>query len=90
MSDNFMRTKESNGVVLQEYKEIYSLASAWEGKDGKVMLRWAKNQKGRDEYDEKATPTKVTLGDRKTAIVTCLLILKEITGKDYIEEGEPF
>jgi hypothetical protein len=85
MAEEFIRTAGTNGVVLQMYKENYSLAAAFEGKDGKVMLRWAKNQKGRDAYDETATPVKVQLGPKETAVATCLMILKDITGMDYTE-----
>jgi hypothetical protein len=83
--DDFIRTAGTNGIVLQAYKDVLSLASAWEGKDGKVNLRWAKEQKGRDEYAEKATPTKVVIGDQQTATGTLLLLLKRITGHDYVE-----
>ncbi len=84
--DNFIRTSGSNGVILQVYKENYSLASAWEGKDGKTNLRWAKNQKGRDEYDEKATPVKVILGDRPTAVSVLRTLLSELgePGQTYV------
>ena len=85
MAENFIRTQGTSGVVLQMYKENYSLASAFESKDGKVMMRWAKNQKGRDEYDDKATPVKVSLGPKETAIATLLMLLKEISGMDYSE-----
>jgi hypothetical protein len=81
--DDFIRTNNTNGIVLQVYKDILSLAAAWEGTDGKVMMRWAKNQKGRDQYDEKATPVKVVLGNQETATATLLMLLKNITGRDY-------
>jgi hypothetical protein len=83
--DDFIRTNNTNGIVLQVYKDILSLASAWEGTDGKVMMRWAKNQKGRDAYDDRATPVKVVLGDQATATATLLMLLKNITGHDYTE-----
>jgi hypothetical protein len=83
--DDFLRTSGTNGIVLQVYKDILSLASAWEGKDGKVNLRWAKEQKGRGEYAEKDIPVKITLGDQATATATLLMLLRNITGRDYTE-----
>lgn len=87
---DFIRTSGTSGIVLESYNEKYSLASAWESKEGKTMLRWAKEQRGRDEYAEKATPTKVTLGDKVTATGVLLMLLFEITGKSYGPEEAPF
>ena len=85
--DEFIRTQGTSGVVLQAYKDIISLASAWEGKDGKVMLRWSKDQTGHDEYAPKATPTKVILGTQEIATATLLMILKQVTGREYAVKG---
>lgn len=88
MSDLFIRVSEHGGFQINEYKGSYSLNSAWESKDGIVRQNWAKRQKGKDEYADKATPIKVEIGDKKTAEAVLLAALKEITGKDYIEKPE--
>jgi hypothetical protein len=80
MSD-FIRTKGTSGLLLQEYKGEYSLASAYESQSGKVILKWAKDQKGRDEYAEKATPVKVQLGDKQTAVAALKMIMAELQGQ---------
>ena len=76
--DEFIKTAGSQGLILQEYQGKYSLAAAWEGKEGKVNMKWAKEQKGKDEYAEKATPIKVSLGDRETAIATLKALLGQL------------
>jgi hypothetical protein len=85
----FVRTSEKGGFEVQEYNGKWSLASAWEGKDGTVRVNWGKRQMGKDQYAEKATPIKVDLGDEKTATGALLSALKQITGKDF-SESTPF
>lgn len=87
--DEFIRTKGTQGIVLQEYQGTYSVAAAWEGKEGKTMLKWGKEQKGRDNFAETATPIKITLGDRETAIGVLKMLLSEFTGKTP-DEDVPF
>ena len=46
----FVRTSEKGGFEVQEYIGKWSLASAWEGKDGTVRVNWGKRQNGKDQY----------------------------------------
>ncbi len=85
----FVRTSEKGGFEVQEYNGKWSLASAWEGKDGTVRVNWGKRQNGKDQYAEKATPIKVDLGDKEAAEGALLSALKQITGKDF-SDSTPF
>ncbi len=85
----FVRTSEKGGFEVQEYNGKWSLASAWEGKDGTIRVNWGKRQTGKDQYADKATPIKVDLGDEKTATGALLSALKQITGKDF-SDSTPF
>lgn len=82
--EDFIRTHKSNGIVPQQYKGNYSLAAAYETKGGKVNMKWGKEQVGMDQFADKATPVKISLGDKETATAALLMALKYITGKDYI------
>jgi hypothetical protein len=91
MADNFIRTDGSSGIVVNVYKDTYSLNSAYEGRDGKVNLNWAKRQTGKDQFAEKATPISVKLGEKAEATAALLMILKEITGDIYVINNDvPF
>lgn len=59
--------KWDSGVSVEEYKGTYSLAAAYETKDGKVALRWAYPDKDRKPA-EKAQPVKIVIGTRDDAI----------------------
>jgi hypothetical protein len=78
----FIRVSGSQGVIVNNYNGKYSLNSAWEGKDGKVNMNWAREQVKKDEFKEKATPIKVFLGDKESA----LKALREIY--EAIEPGQ--
>ena len=80
MQDNFIRTSGTQGVIMQEYNGKYSMSSAWEGKDGKINMTWAKLQTGRDEFAAKATPVKVGLGEKDVAIGVLRTLLSELEG----------
>jgi hypothetical protein len=71
-------TGEKTAVELEEYKGVYSLSDCYIGKDGDIKKNWAKKQKGRDEYWDKPTPIKVTLGDIDKAIQTMQGILDDL------------
>ena len=60
-----------------------------EGTDGKFYGVWAKHRKGRDSYQDKDWPVKVTLGSKDEAIAALRMILREIGGDEQIEEA-PF
>ena len=83
-------TNSHEGIKLEEYKGAYSL-SAQRDNNGKYWPIWAKYRKGRDEYQEKDWPVKVTLGDRATAIGALKMIMAEIEGKqaDGLPDEEP-
>jgi len=88
MSEEFIRTSEHGGFLINEYKGSYSLNSAWESDDGTVRQNWALRQKGKDKYADKAMPIKVELGDAQHAEAGLLFALKAITGKDFTCSGE--
>jgi hypothetical protein len=91
--EEFIRTSEHGGFLINEYKGTYSLNSAWESDDGTVRQNWALKQKGKDKYAEKATPIKVELGDRDHAIAALTKALQSIKGTTDIAppmEDVPF
>jgi hypothetical protein len=76
-----IRVDEKNSVELEEYQGTYSLASLRQGTDGKdYKKQWAKYRAGRDKYQDKDWPVKVTIGDRYAAIALCQSILAELSG----------
>ena len=78
--EEFIRTSERGGFLINEYNGTYSLNSAWESDNGTVRQNWALKQKGKDKYAEKATPIKVELGDRDHAIAALTMALQLIKG----------
>ena len=85
--ENFIRTTGKQGVFIDEYQGKISLCAAYESNDGKSYRKWGKEQIRRDEYAEKATPVKVTLGDKDNVIN----ILREIAAAVGIESQDvPF
>lgn len=54
------------------------MSDCYIGKDGEIRKTWGKKQKGRDEYWDKATPIKVTLGELDKAIQTVQGILDDL------------
>ena len=84
--DDFVRVNERGGFIINEYNGSFSLVSAWEGKDGVIRKNWAKYQKGKDEYEDKARPIKIELRSKDNAEQSLLTTLKAITGKSYIEK----
>jgi hypothetical protein len=83
-----INTGDKKGIKLEEYNGVYSL-SAYQENKGKFWAVWAKYHKGSD-YQEKDWPVKVTLGDRATAEGVLLMILKEITGDEYIIKPDDY
>jgi hypothetical protein len=75
-------TGEKSGIKLEEYKGSYTL-TAQHFNDGKYWETWAKYKKGKDSYMDKDWPVKVVLGEKVLAASALLMVLKEITGKDY-------
>jgi hypothetical protein len=66
--ENFIRTIGKQGVFVDEYQGKISLCAAYESGEGKAYRKWGKEQTKRDEYAEKATPVKVTLGTKENAL----------------------
>ena len=89
MSETFIRTDGSQGVRVNVYNGKYSLNAAYEGKDGKVNLSWAKKQTGRDQFAEKATPISISLGDKETAKGVLRMLFKEIDGGATTQAQKP-
>ncbi len=74
-----------------EQSEQYGikLVEGWESRDGSFKPNFCKRQfkKG---GEEKNTPVSVKLGDKTMAVAVCLMILKELTGSEYVKESTPF
>jgi hypothetical protein len=84
--NEIIKTGEKTGVKVEEYKGVISL-SAQNIAGDKNYTKWGKEQIRRDEYAEKATPVKVTLGDKDNVIN----ILREIAAAVGIESQDvPF
>ena len=76
--------KDSIGLDLYDTDGSYSLISQWKGNDGEHRFNMALYKKSKDEYQDKAWPIKVKLGDKATAVATLLAILERLTGETYI------
>jgi hypothetical protein len=87
MSD-VIATGKNSGVKLESYKDVYSL-SAQNENNGKYWPIWAKYKKGKDGYQDKDWPVKITLGNKETAIATLTMILKEISGSVPRQQAPP-
>ena len=83
MSEEFVKTTDHGGFIVNEYRGSYSLNSAWQADDGVVRQNWALRQKGRDQYADKATPVKIDLGPTEDAKKALLEALRIITGVEY-------
>lgn len=79
-----IRTGNKTGVVLDTYNNKYSIASVSDDKDGTWRKEWARKQVGKDKLAEKATPIKVYLGEKETAIAALQQLIQEIQGTDDI------
>jgi hypothetical protein len=66
-------------VMLQEYKEQYSIVAARKGQDGKVWMEWVYPQRDKKPI-EKTVPMKVGLGGHAQAIECLEYLLKELKG----------
>jgi hypothetical protein len=77
-------TGKHSAIKLEVYQEVYSLSAQNESK-GKYYPVWATYKKNKDEYQTKDWPVKVTLGLKPEATAALLMILKEITGIDYVQ-----
>jgi hypothetical protein len=75
---------EKDRVELDEYKGEYSISPARMGQDGKFYKQWAKYCKGKDTYQERNWPVKVSLGDRSSAIALCRAILEDLGTNDVV------
>lgn len=65
--DEIIKTGEKSGIKVEEYNGIISLSAQREG-NGKYWGEWAKYKKGKNEYQEKDWPVKVTLGTKENAL----------------------
>jgi len=65
--DEIIKTGEKTGVKVEEYKGVISL-SAQNMVGDKAYGVWAKYQKGKDEFQEKSWPVKITLGTKENAL----------------------
>lgn len=71
--DEIIKTGEKTGIKVEEYKGIISLSAQREG-NGKYWAEWAKYRKGKDAYQEKDWPVKVSLGDESIFTETLIAI----------------
>jgi len=79
----------NDGVQLEEYRGVWSLALASEGNDGKVYKKWGKIQTGKDKYADKAMPWKISLGDGFQAIECLELMLNALKANMNVGEDVP-
>lgn len=74
-------------LVRAEYNGEYGwkLLEGWENNSGEFKPNFCKRsfKKG---GEEKTVPVTVKLGDKATAEGVLLMVLKEITGQNYVEE----
>lgn len=68
-----IKIDDNNGFEFEEYDGKWSLMPTRKG-----YKQWAKYRKGKDEYQEKDWPVKVTLGNREQAIRVCKKILQQL------------
>jgi len=70
MKNKFIKTNETynEGILVDIYKNEYSLCLAEEGKDGKIYKKWMFPQVKDRQPGEKSIPWKITLGVRQQAI----------------------
>lgn len=78
------KTTEHDGIRLSEYKGTYSL-DALGTKDDKFYTVWAKYQKGWDEFQDKAWPVKVILGNKEQAKTTLLKLIAELGENNQVD-----
>ena len=78
------KTTEYDGLTLSEYKGTYSL-EALRTKDDKFYPVWARYQKGRDEFQDKAWPVKVSLGNKEQAKTTLLKLIAELGENNQVD-----
>jgi hypothetical protein len=76
-----LESTKYEGIKLEEYKGNYSLCAMKLG-DGKNYPIWAKYRKGKDNYQDRDWPVKVSLGDRATAANNLRILA------DSIEQGK--
>lgn len=74
---------EKKSIKIEEYNGNYSLTAVYNGRPS-----WAKYQTGYDKYSEKASPVKVDLGNKATAILTLTAIANWISGGN--KDDAPF
>ena len=81
--ENVIETTEYDGVQLAEYNGKYSINGIQKGQNDVYYLKWifcSKWSKGEGGFvpDDKKRPMHVVLGDKKMAIATLTLLLKEL------------
>lgn len=60
--------KYNQGILLDEYQNVYSLVSATQNKAGKVYSQWCKPKQGKDSYAKTDLPLGVRLGSKVQAV----------------------
>jgi len=85
---------EKVGVVLEEYKDKYSLKKVSKGKDGKWYPEWVFLSEWKDGGavpSDKKRPMGTYLGDRETALKALEALWRELKGPDALENPDvPF
>jgi hypothetical protein len=87
-NDNFIMVNQQydSGILLEEYKDKYSLASPYIGKNGTVELKWCfrqeKDKESKENKPGKSIPIKLELGTKEEAVkhLTALLDLLDPDG----------
>jgi len=88
MAEPFYKTNEQygNGIILEFYKDSYSLVRGYEMQDGTQRKRWGFPEKNK-EPSAKAIPWKLELGNAKEAVEALEFFLRQLRG-DVPESGD--
>jgi hypothetical protein len=90
MTEPFYKTSEQygNGIILEFYRDSYSLVRGYELKDGTQRKRWGYPEKDKAP-SEKAIPWKLEMGDKEEAVKILEYFLRQLQGDKATDNPEP-
>ena len=74
----YVDSKYNDGLQLNKYKGTFSIASANEGQDGQIYLKWCYPQNKDRQPIDKSVPWQVKLGNKAEAIDILKFFLSEL------------
>jgi hypothetical protein len=88
MSEPFYKTSEQygNGIILEFYRDSYSLVRGYELQDGTQRKRWGFPEKDKSPA-EKAIPWKLELGNAEEAVEVLGFFLRQLQGDKATDPG---